>query len=87
MDYLLYRAKQELDVYFCKEIASKEIILNGKSKIIYTMLLKGKKIGSVYNYFSLLCRNGKVYDDDEFLLKETMQKFNDLYKKQPAFIS
>ena len=56
MDYLLLRARQELDVYYCKEKKSQEIVLKGKAKVIHTMLLKGKELASVHNSFRLLCR-------------------------------
>ena len=86
MDYLLSRARQELNVYFCKAKTSKEIVLKGKKKVIYTLLLKGKQQSTVPNYFKILCREGKVHDNNLGLLNETLQTFNILYNQMPAKI-
>jgi hypothetical protein len=80
MDYLLKRARQELNVYFCKSKTSREIELNGKKKVVYTLLLKGKLLSNVPNYFRILCREGKVYDNDFALLSKIRDIFNHHYK-------
>jgi len=72
MDYLLERAQQELNVYFKRVPAPREILINGKSNVIHTFRLKGKKLASLHFYFELLCKKGKVLEKDENLLALTM---------------
>jgi hypothetical protein len=72
MEYLLRRAEQELNVYFKKKPKPSEIKLKGKTNVIHTFRLKGKKLASLHYYFGILCRKGKVYEKDEPLLNLTM---------------
>jgi hypothetical protein len=61
-------------------------VINGKMQVVYTLLLKGKQLSNVPNYFRILCREGKVHDSDLNLLQATQQTFNILYKKVAANI-
>jgi len=61
MEYLLERAKQELNVYFEKKHEN-VIQLEGRPNVIHTFRLKGKDLSTPNNYFRILCRKTKVYE-------------------------
>ncbi len=44
-------------------------------------------LGSLYYYFGILCRKGKVFEKDEPLLNLTMKKFNQLFSGAPAKVT
>ena len=68
MDYLLERAKQDLNVYFVKQ-RTRLIESDGTQNVVHTFSLKGKELSTPQNYFKILCRKTKVYDKNVFVLQ------------------